>query len=268
MHVTSLSIYPIKSMGGSDLDELILEPRGGQHDRRWMLVDESGRFISQREYAHLACWKVTVMGDTLKIHKQDTNSKTYLIENAKPAHGTTIEVTIWNDHLEANHVSKMADETLSDVLGMKCQLVYMGPNANRPIDRNYANIGEQVSFADGFPYLITTSASIQALSDELGYSINGNRFRPNIVIQHDIPWEEDDWHHMTIGTCDFSLPKPCARCEIPGINQTTGKIDSNVLKILAKLRRQGNKVLFGVNACLEAATGKIQVGDKVVLNKK
>ena len=253
-------------MGGSELDELILESRGGQHDRRWMLIDENGRFISQREHAHLACWKVSVIGDTLKIINQDNSKETYFIKDAKPAIGNTINVSIWNDPVEAIHVSEFADEILSDILSLKCKLVYMGPNSNRQIDPNFSDEGDQVSFADGFPYLITTTASVLTISKELGYTISGNRFRPNIVIQHDIPWAEDHWKQMTIGSSQFSISKPCARCQIPGIDQTKGTIDNNVLKVLAHLRRSGNKVLFGVNACLEGESGKIQVGDMVHIN--
>ena len=249
-------------MGGTDLNEMVLRSRGPEHDRRWMLVDHDGGFISQREHPQLARWKVTVDHRSLQIHS-NVNGDLFSIKEALPEDGEIIPVSIWRDTVNAIAVSQEADGLLSEKLKISCRLVYMGASAHRKIDQDYAEPQEEVSFADGFPYLITTTASIQSLSMHNGYAIQTNRFRPNIVIENKIAWEEDNWSGLQIGNATFRLPKPCARCEVPGVDQKTGAIDHQILRSLAKVRRKGRKVLFGMNACLQGQDGKIRVGDIV-----
>ena len=266
MKVDKLTIYPIKGVGGYSPKSAITLSRGFENDRRWMLVDNKGKFISQREYPHLAQWKAQIKESNLLVSTYEDPAQFHIIENAQPSGQPNVEVTIWKDKLLACLVHLEADKLMSDLLKIECRLVYMNQETHRQIEPGYGKENTEVSFADGYPYLIATTASIYNLSKLHGSPIDINRFRPNIVIDNEIAWEEDGWENLIIGENHFELPKPCARCQVPGINQSTGVVDNTIIKSLAAHRRKGNKTLFGMNGCLIGDPGVIKVGDEVSLN--
>lgn len=263
MRVTELWVYPVKSLAGQLVSEAQLEVRGFENDRRWMLVDENGRFISQREHAHLARWQAAVDGNDLVLTQLDTNTQ-IRVPNAKAETGEKVQVQIWNDEVTARLVDTVPDKVLAVAFGFPCRLVYMAPDSQRPVDERYARAGEEVSFADGYPYLVTTTGSLTALEKENEKDLSMRRFRPNIVVDEAEAFVEDEWKNLTIGNQPFRLPKPCARCIVITIDPDTTVKDPSVFASLADIHKEDRKVLFGMNACWEGImSGKLRVGDAV-----
>lgn len=263
MQVSKIYVYPIKSLGGFSPDSAIALRRGFENDRRWMLVNQNGEFISQREFRVLAQFYAEVDRDNLVIGQHGSDEK-LVIEEATSVEKPALTVQLWKDTFHARSLGRKVDQMVSEFLNISCRLVYMGPQDVRSIDQ--VSSGE-VSFADGFPYLIANSASVKDLSDKHGSPITMDRFRPNIVVDGNIPWEEDQWKKITIDETVFEIVKPCARCQVPGVDQSTGEINESILKTLAAQRRHGNKILFGVNALLEDGIPTlIQVSDGVEIN--
>ncbi|PPK86705.1 hypothetical protein CLV84_3641 [Neolewinella xylanilytica] len=265
MRVSALYRYPVKSLGGTAVNEAIAAERGFQDDRRWMLVDADGRFISQRQYHHLAKLRAEVLGATgLRIGRSDSDTEDFLtIAHARPSAAPNLEVTVWDDTFMACTVAAPGLPDLTGIPGVR--LVYMNEAVKRPVDKRYAKRGETVSFADGYPYLIATTASLKSLSDRLGRPVNMLRFRPNIVVEAEDAFVEDGWSRIRVGSQGFYLPKPCARCIMVTVDPAgSGDKDLSVLSELAAYRNEGNKTLFGMNAICEAPAGRpIRVGDAV-----
>jgi hypothetical protein len=175
-----------------------------------------------------------------------------------------MEVTVWDDTFHATLIDNELVPAIAIALGIPgARLVYMGENDRRPVDARFAKSGEEVSFADGFPYLITNTASLDDLSGRVEETLDERRFRPNIVVSTTSPWAEDDWTALQIGTHHFRLPKPCARCIMVTVAPETGEKNLRVLAELSAYRKIGNKVLFGMNACWEKGEGLLFVGDNV-----
>ena len=254
--------YPVKSLGGEVLHSLPTEERGFTDDRRWMLVDAQGKFLSQRTYHHLASFTARVAGnDNLVI--TDGEQRTFSISRARPHAGESLAVTVWDDTLNAQLVEAPG---LASFLGIfDARLVYMAPSSLRPVDPRYAKNGETVSFADGFPYLVTTVGSLEELERRVGYPLGMQRFRPNIVIEGSVAFAEDGWTRLRIGGATLQLPKPCARCIMVTVEPGTGRKDLAVLSTLASFRRFGNKTMFGMNAVLDSPGEVIAVGDPVTV---
>lgn len=178
------------------------------------------------------------------------------------------KVRVWQDDCEAVLVSAEADHWFSKALGTPCHLVYMPETSQRPVDPKYAKAEETVSFADGYPYLMIGQASLDDLNDRLSEPIDMIRFRPNLVFSGGTPFMEDEWENFSIGAARFRGTKPCARCQIPTIDLTTGKTSKEPTKTLATFRKQDNKILFGLNACWELDNGEggrsIKIGDPIL----
>lgn len=265
MKVKGLRIYPVKSLAGSSLQEAELEARGFKDDRRWMLIDKNGRFISQREYHFLALWQVKVKGDILEFENIKTGAS-FVVKNARATKGALVEVQVWDSNFQARLVEMDDDASFQETLGMEARLVYMAEDSSRNVDLKYATKGEEVSFADGYPYLITNTASLGELSDRLGEKLEMLRFRPNIIVETDTPFLEDNWKQISIGQQQFRIPKPCARCVVITIDPQTIEKNKKVMSTLATFRKVGNKVLFGVNGIWERkseAAAFIRLGDEI-----
>ncbi len=263
--VHALYRYPVKSLGGEALSEAYPGGRGLTDDRRWMLVDAGGRFISQRNYPPLAKFRAELVGeDGLRILRIADEAVIADVPHARPATAPTTPVTVWDDTFYASLVS--TDEELGRRLGVPgARLVYMNAQSSRPVDARYARAGETVSFADGYPYLIATTGSLTDLSARHGDALDVRRFRPNIVVETDRPFAEDAWESLKIGEHRFTVPKPCARCIMITHAPETGERDLSVLAHLASYRKRENKVLFGVNALWSGGSGLLKVGDPVRL---
>lgn len=264
MKIKELWVYPVKSLAGNAVTSANLAARGFVDDRRWMLIDENGRFISQREYAHLARWQARVVVDDLVLEHLDTGEE-LRIKQARSDEGPRVEVKVWDDQFTACLVESVSAEDLHAALGILCRLVYMSEDSNRTLDPRYAQGDEQVSFADGYPYLVANQASLEALAAEVGEELSMRRFRPNIVVEGAPAFAEDSWQSLQIGEETFRLPKPCARCIIITIDPDTTKKNPNVFRSLAEMHSKEKKVIFGMNACwMGKGEAVLQVGEVVV----
>jgi uncharacterized protein YcbX len=244
------------------LAEAVIGPRGIVGDRSFMLVDADGRFLTQREYARMALIEPRLGHDTLSLAApgHDTLSIPVL------TNGERGEVTIWRDRSVAVDQGDAAAEWASSFLGATCRLVRIADDAVRAVDRDFAvSDGDQVGFADGYPFLVTTEESLADLNDRMAEALPMNRFRPNIVLSGAEPFAEDDWRRIRIGEIVFAVVKPCARCAITTTDQATAERGKEPLRTLATYRQvPGKGVMFGQNL-IHQSTGDIRVGDPVEL---
>lgn len=260
MVLSEIWIYPIKSLGGIALREAVVEERGLQHDRRWMLVDSDGKFITQRKVHDMALIDVALETYGLKVtHRASPHDPIFI--PFTPTLSEPIDVQVWDDEVEAVTVSEEADRWFSRYLNQSVRLVKMPEQTKRLVDTHYAENGEVVSFADGYPLLVISQASLDELNTRLPEPVSMRRFRPSVVIQGTPPHAEDAWTNIQIGTAAFKAVKPCARCVLTTIDPATGRTGSEPLKTLATYRNQNGKILFGMN--LLAQPGRIAVGDRV-----
>jgi uncharacterized protein YcbX len=259
--LSEINIYPIKSLGGISLEKAQLEEKGLQYDRRWMLVDEEGMFITQRKYFELALLEVNIVGGRLVVsHKTspDLNISFSLNEDT----GEHIPVVIWNDTSTGLEVSKAVSEWFSDFLKFNVKLVKMPLVEKRLVDPRYASNDEVVSFADGYPCLLIGQSSLDGLNEKLKDPIRMDRFRPNFVFMGGVPHIEDSFKTFYIGKTLFSAVKPCARCVLITIDQQTGEKGQEPLRTLAGYRTINKKIMFGQNL-LHQQSGVIRVGDEL-----
>ncbi len=262
MKLQDIYIYPIKSLGGIRLEQAQVDIKGFQWDRRWMLVDENGQFLTQRTIHKMALLQVELREKELLVfHKQ--NSEISLSISFEHETEDFIPVTVWSDTVEGQIVSPSANQWFSAFLGQPCQLVYMPDSIQRKVDPQYAENGENVSFADAMPYLLIGQASLDDLNQKLEHPVPMERFRPNLVFSGAAPFEEDAWKEISIGDCSFKVAKPCARCVLTTVDQNTGMKGKEPLKTLASYRTKNKKVLFGQNL-IALSTGQLKVGDTVL----
>ena len=269
LQLSEIYIYPIKSLGGIRLENSNITPRGLENDRRFMLVDENGRFLSQREHPQLAVFQTEIEGNFLSItnKKSDQNLRISLSQNPQLP---SLSVTIWDDKVSAIEVSKEASDWFTQALKIPTRLVYMNEESQRKIEPEYSLSGEEItSFSDGYPILIIGQSSLNDLNNRLDNPLNINRFRPNFVFTDGEPFEEDAWHEFMVGNVRFFGVKPCARCIMTTIDQETGeKSGKEPLLTLNKYRKAGNKILFGQNVLI-IQLGTVSVGNDVtVLSRK
>lgn len=260
-YLSEINIYPIKSLGGISLQEAKIEEKGLQYDRRWMLINEDGVFVTQRKYFDLALLQVTISSGQLMVtHKADP-SKTISF-SLEEATGETIAVTIWDDTSGGIEVSTAVSEWFSDFMKMKVRLVQMPVQEKRMVDPRYAPGDEIVSFADGYPFLIISQASLDGLNEKLEDAVPMDRFRPNFVFTGGEPHIEDSFGSFYLGETRFYAVKPCARCVLTTIDQQTAVRGQEPLKTLAGYRTIGKKVLFGQNL-IHQGSGTVHVGDQL-----
>ncbi len=267
MKLTAIYIYPIKSLAGISLQEATAETRGLEYDRRWMLTDAAGMFLTQREFPEMALLQPAIEKGHLVIQHRSKPLEPLSIPLDPASYGEPRTVTIWDDTCAALHVSEAADAWFRGALNAPCHLVYMPDNSVRPVSPDYALPGDMVSFADGYPFLIIGEPSMANLNSKLEKPLSIRRFRPNFVFSGNTPHEEDEWKSFSIGSVRFRGTKPCGRCQIPTIDQETAIQGKEPSATLAKYRRFGNKINFGMNVCLNGAPGVVRVGEEVVVEE-
>lgn len=260
MIVEQLNIYPIKGLGGIKLESAKALERGFENDRRFMLVDLEGNFLSQRGLPEMALFSQKIIGDQLQIQYNQENINLSLSQKD----GNTMDTIVWGDPVEnAIQVGKEANEWFSDQLGQACVLLKMNEATIRSKGLSKEPNNTQVSFADGYPYLVLGTASLAHLNTKLEEQIKMDRFRANIIVRTNIAHEEDELDQCNINGLKFRMIKPCARCQVTTINQQNASISKEPLKTLASYRKKNNKVNFGMNmVCLDE--GMIKVGDQLL----
>jgi len=261
--LASVHIYPLKGARAVDLDHAVVEPWGLAGDRRWLLVDADYQFMSQRKHPALARLTIryqpggddiTVAGDRhppLTIPAPDESAE-------------LLKVTVWRSTVLAAAAGPAADAWFSRYLGEPVRLVWLDDPTRRAVDPDYGRDGDTVSFADGYPLLLTSAGSLdqlnQWLTDNGDQPVPMNRFRPNVVVTGYPPWAEDHWRRIRIGPVEFRVAKPCGRCVVTTTDQATGERGGQPLKMLAARRRVGQNLLFGSNL-IPDSPGHIRIGD-------
>jgi uncharacterized protein len=287
MHISEINIYPIKSLKGIALDSAVVEPRGLKHDRRWMLTDKDGKFLTQREFPRMATITVGVESGELRVESETAGAITVPFE---PDSGDRRQVTIWQSICDGEVYETAVNQWFSDVLDTDCQLVYMSDETKRSVNPRFDRGEDIVSFADGYPLMLLSEASLADLNDRIAESqthagrlpafrpLPMNRFRPNIVVNGSDAYAEDNWSKIRIGETIFRGTKPSERCVITTVNQAKGEFaGKEPLKTLAtyRLAKQvmperldslgvtPNAVLFGQNLIAETIGSEIRVGDNL-----
>lgn len=268
MRVASLHIHPVKAMRAVDVARARVDVRGIEHDRRWLVVDEVGVFLTQRTHPRLATIDARIDGGDLVLSADGAGS----VRITRPAGDRRRPVVVWDAHVSAALADEAAGRWLSPLIGENAELVYMDDSAARGKASVWTPAPVPVSFADAFPILVTTTGSLEALNLDIirhgGAPVPMARFRPNIVIDCDEAWAEDHWEKLQIGDVVLDLVKPSDRCIVTTTDQRTGeRMGKEPLAALARIRRSTdpriNGVIFGENA-VPRALGEVAVGDAVI----
>jgi uncharacterized protein YcbX len=258
--VDKLVIYPLKSGGGIEVDSIACTPRGPALDRRWMVVDENGKFLSQRTAPRLAQVAVRLTDRGIAALFGD-----HEIDLDAPDRTGDTPVEVWNSNVQSCDLGDDVAEAFSGFLGQDARVVYMSDRVKRYANPRRTGPDQLVSFADGYPYLLSNVGSLTDLEARVGASLEMARFRPNIVVRGAPAWAEDNWSAVRIADATFDLVKPCGRCTMTTLDPETGvRTGPEPLRTLATFRRdESGEVNFGWNA-VGPSSGTIRVGDPVV----
>jgi uncharacterized protein len=265
MIISEINIYPIKSLKGISLTNAKIERRGLEFDRRWMLTDEKNKFFTQREFPKMATIEVQIGENNLRVSQNGSELEIPFM----PEGDATARVQVWSSKCAARVYDDSINEWFSDVLQTKCKLVLMPEETRRKVNYFYAvRKDDHVSFADGYPFLLIGESSLADLNSRLKDDLPMNRFRPNFVVKGSEAFAEDGWKKIKIAETVFHVVKPCGRCVITTIDQTTGaKGEKEPLKTLASFRipkRSVKKnILFGQNLIVENEGNILRIGDPV-----
>lgn len=263
--VSELFIYPVKSLGGIPLASANVTDRGFQYDRRWMLLDDHNKFLTQRTHPQMTLLDVDIINGKVAVkHRLSGDRIEFELEQNT---NNLIDALIWEDQVEVCGVNENLDEWFSDILRIKCRLVYMPDKSKRYVDRKYASSEEITSLSDGYPFLIIGQAALNDLNNRLNEKITIARFRPNIVFEGGNPFDEDNWNEIIINEIKFLPVKPCARCTVTTINPETAIRGEEPLFTLSQYRKSNNKIYFGQNLIHEGK-GIISIGDELKVSLK
>lgn len=257
--LSQIYVYPVKSLAGIRVEQWPVVQTGLRYDRKWMLIDENGKFLSQRRLPRMALIKSRITENQLILSAPGQDDMSLPLQSHE---GEDINVEIWNDHCIAKTVGEQADAWFSGFLDTYCRMVYHPDDRVRKVDPRYAIDSDQTAFSDGFPFLIVSENSLQALNQAMNLELSMARFRPNLVVSGCDGYAEDNWRQVAINGIRFRLPKPCSRCSVPAIDPETAISGKEPLVTLARLRQWHNKVYFGQNA-LHYRMGSLSVGDEV-----
>jgi uncharacterized protein len=260
VRLSGLFIYPIKACGGIELPAARVVARGLELDRRYMLVDRHGTFITQREVPKLCLVAAALEPEHFALSAPGMPALTLPHVSIGPADGTC---RVWDDTTRAiRHGDGSA--WFSRYLGAETQLVYMPDTEERPVNPKRARPGDIVGFADAYPLLAISEASLADLNARLEEPLAMTRFRPNLVLADCEPFAEDDLETFRIGQVAFRGVKRCDRCTVTTIDPATGERGKEPLRTLAQYRQQDGKVWFGMNL-IHDGPGELRVGDAVRL---
>ncbi len=257
--LSGLYVYPIKSCAGISLEGSELSATGLCHDRRWMLVDETGEFMSQRAHPRMALITVHLSGEHLTV---DAPGMPELKIPLRQENEERTDVSVWGDAGRAAPVGGEADRWFGEFLQVPCRLVHKPDDDVRLVDSMYAKGGDQVGFADACPFLLISEASLDDLNRRLASPLPMNRFRPNFVVEGCDPYAEDGWGRLRIGDVSFRVAEGCPRCAVTTIDQKTGARGKEPLRTLATYRKIDGEVFFGRNL-IHDALGTVCLGDPV-----
>ena len=259
--ISQIVYYPVKSLGAISVSEIKLDRFGVENDRRFMLIDQNGKFISQRTHPKLSLVSAELEAGGLVVSNLDFGR----LEFPYALFKHQVSVQVWSDTVVAKCIDPSYTAELSRWLGQSVRMVYLEASGRRQVDREFFEQDQNVNFADAFPLLLTNSASLSDLNDKLEQSVPMSRFRPNIVFEGDKAFQEDDWRKVSISGIDFDVVKPCSRCAMTTINEK-GEVGKEPLKTLATYRKNEFGVCFGQNL-VHRAHGVLKVGDVLTVKE-
>ena len=264
--IASIHIYPVKAGRAIDVTETEVEPCGLAGDRRWLVVDPDGQFITQRAEPTLALLGARY-GTGRSLHLSAPGQPPLLVPAPAEAAGAEmLWVRVWQSKVRAAAAGAVADAWFSVFLSRPVRLVHLDDPTRRQVDPEFSAPEDRVSFADGYPLLLTNVGSLAALGRWLiedGHpAVPMTRFRPSVVVAGPAPWAEDGWHRIQLGPVPFRVVKPCGRCVVTTIDQQTAERGRQPLAMLGRRRRFGQQLVFGQNLIPDAA-GTIRIGDPV-----
>ncbi|MBK9255583.1 MAG: MOSC domain-containing protein [Saprospiraceae bacterium] len=257
--ISNLYIYPVKSFAGVELSEADALKSGFRHDRRWMVIDENNRFITQRTHPLMSHIQVDILNDNITLDFKSDQ----VIFNIEEEENNQLEVIVWEDKAMAIEVSGVISKWVSDILGGHYRLVRMLDEDAR-LHRSSTGEIFNVSFADGYPYHIIGDQSLHLLNNKLENELEMKRFRPNIVCTTSVAHEEDNWKIILAGNAVFRHIKPCGRCVMINLNNEDLSYSKEPLKTLNNYRKEGNSVNFGINLVCEKE-GIVRAGDRIIV---
>lgn len=275
MRLASIVVFPIKSCRGISLGEAVVERRGLRNDRRFMIVDAAGRFVTQREEPSLALVDTALEGASLRVGAPGRASVVVAAEPTDDELDGALRVTVWSSEVEAREVRALS-ELFTAHLGREVRCVHMSARTERPVSPRHARPGDVVSFADGYPLLVASESSRADLEARAGVALPMARFRPNVVVDGAPPWDEDGWARLRIGAVTLRVTKPCARCVMTTLDPETGapapgEAGKEPLRTLASFRRVEGEVMFGLNLVPELEDGAtasvLRIGDPVACER-
>lgn len=257
--VKEIYIYPIKSLAGISCDKALAEEMGFENDRRWMLIDGENKMITQREHRIMSQFYPQISDGKISITFENQKHEFSIDEHLEDS----LKVDVWDDISEVVEVNQTTSKWFSECLGFECKLVKIIRIGSRKHESSKSKEIFNVSLADGYPYLLVGTKSLDFLNEKLENKITVLRFRPNIVISSQTPHEEDDFTTFKIGEVHFKNIKPCGRCIMVNNDPQNGKLKKEPLRTLSKYRVVDNYVLFGTNL-VSLNPGIIAVGDEIV----
>ena len=261
--VSSLHLYPVKSLGGFPVASALLTDRGFAYDRRWMLVDADGRFVTLRQHPSMTALATRILGGELEVI--DRSSGDSIRFPLSGFAGETLKVDIWDDVCEAVPGPDEMHRWFSDRLNQPVRLVHMPDGTRRLVDPDYSIGADLTGFTDGYPLLLIGQSSLDDLNSRLPEPVGMDRFRPNIVFTGGRPYEEDGMRRFTVGGAVMHGVKPCARCSVTTIDPVTGTSGKEPLRTLSTYRTRGNKTYFGQNVIAAGEGMELHVGDEIIV---
>ncbi|CAH0989973.1 putative protein YcbX [Sinobacterium norvegicum] len=258
--VSELYIHPVKSLQGIAVEQVKLDKFGAQFDRRWMVVDPRGHFITQREVAAMATLSTAMIDGQLQL--SDSQGESFLVAEA----GDRVEpVVIWDDTVLAVDCGNAVAAWLTQRLATECRLVFMPQTTDRIVSREYSQSKKTVGFADGFPLMLVSQASLDEINSRLDHPVSMTRFRPNIVVEGCDSFAEDQWQALSSSQLQLDISKPCSRCVMPSLDPKTGRKHKTLNRVLASFRRRDGVIYVGQNLVIHRGDS-IAVGDQLAVD--
>lgn len=261
MRLAEINVYPLKGARGIALQRADVLPTGLRHDRRFMIVGADGRFVTQRQEPRLALLETAFRDDVLVLSAPGCGEASLPL--APPVAGRElVTLKVFDDTTQAVAIDTPANELVSRHLGRAVSIVFMPDDVVRQVESPYGAPGDRTFFADAYPVLLASLASLADLNGRLDVPLPMNRFRPNLVVEGGEAWDEESFGRARVGTLVLRMPKKCARCAVTTVNQATAEVGKEPLRTLAKYRAEANKVYFAQNA-IPDSSATIAIGDEV-----
>ncbi len=270
--LTALHLHPVKSCGGLAPVQALLIETGLEFDRAWMVVDEAGEMVTQRDLPRMALVRPTMRGSDIVLRAPGMLAMHIALDTVEEP----TRVRVWNDEVQAYTMGSLAAQWFSDFLGQKVRLVRFDPEQKRLSSRRWTGaIEAENAFSDGYPLLVTSTASLADLNQRLAAKgvppVTMERFRPNLVLDGLQPYDEDHLDELTVATAEgpvrLKLVKPCARCSIPNVDPASAATGTEPGDTLAGYRadpRVDGGITFGMNAVIvEGIDCTLRVGQQV-----